>query len=166
MRVQHDFRKNESKILTKDISFHCKCKFDSRKYNSSQMWNNDECWWQCKKHHVCEKGYIKSPAACSCKTGKYLASIIHKSMITRDDAEAKTIEAETKTIPADFNEKVITCKTQNFYVLLAFLSISLVLLIGVSIYCYLKKYWVKQKHLLPFHVTNDKLINEKLINVL
>ena len=87
-------------------------------------------------------------------------------MITRDDAEAKTIEAETKTIPADFNEKDITCKTQNFYVLLPFLSICLVLLIGVSIYCYPKKYWVKQKHLLPFHVTNDKLINEKLVNVL
>ena len=41
MRVQHDFRKNESKILAKDISFQFKCKFDSRKYNSNQMWNNE-----------------------------------------------------------------------------------------------------------------------------
>ena len=28
--------KNESKILTKDISCECKCKIDGRKYNSDQ----------------------------------------------------------------------------------------------------------------------------------
>ena len=28
---------NESKILTKDISSKCKCKFDRRKCNSNQM---------------------------------------------------------------------------------------------------------------------------------
>ena len=33
-----------------------------------------------------------------------------------------------------------TCKTQNFYILLAFLLIAIVLLIAVSIYCYLIKY--------------------------
>ena len=40
----------------------------------------------------------------------------------------------------------------------------------VSIYCYLIKYWVKIKHLLSFHVTNNKLkewyidnINQKWI---
>ena len=36
-----------------------------------------------------------------------------------------------------------TCKTQNFYILLAFLSITIALLIAVSIYCYLKKYQAK-----------------------
>ena len=46
---------------------------------------------------------------------------------------------------------------QNFYILLAFLLITIVLLIGVSIYCYLLKYRAKQKHLLPFHVTNNTL---------
>ena len=33
--------KNESKILTKDMS--CKCKFDRRKCNSNQKWNSDKC---------------------------------------------------------------------------------------------------------------------------
>ena len=33
---------NESNILTKHISCECKCKFDSRKYNSNQKWNNDK----------------------------------------------------------------------------------------------------------------------------
>ena len=39
-RVQHDYRINESKILTKNISCECKCKFDGRKCNSDHWWNN------------------------------------------------------------------------------------------------------------------------------
>ena len=35
--------KNESKILTKDISCERKCKFDGRKCNLNQNWNNDKC---------------------------------------------------------------------------------------------------------------------------
>ena len=34
---------NESEILTKYISYGCKCKFDGRKCNSSEKWNNDKC---------------------------------------------------------------------------------------------------------------------------
>ena len=52
---------------------------------------------------------------------------------------------EKKTIPRNFNEKNITCKTQNFYILLAFLLITITLLIAVSIYRYLIKYQAKQK---------------------
>ena len=48
-------------------------------------------------------------------------------------------------------------KCKNFYLLLAFLLITIELLIAVSIYCYLIKYRVKQKHLLPFHFTNNEL---------
>ena len=44
-----------------------------------------------------------------------------------------------------------------FYILLAFLLIIIALLIAVSIYCYLVKYQAKQKHLLPFHNTNNEL---------
>ena len=40
---------------------------------------------------------------------------------------------ETKTIPTNFNEKKANCKTQNMYILLAFLSITIVLLVAVSI---------------------------------
>ena len=57
----------------------------------------------------------------------------------------------------NFNKKKATCKTQNFYILLAFLLITIALLIAVSIYCYLIKYRAKQKHLLPFNFTNNKL---------
>ena len=49
---------NESKTLTKHISCECECKFDGRKCNSDQWWNNDKCRCECKKLHVCEKGYV------------------------------------------------------------------------------------------------------------
>ena len=53
--------------------------------------------------------------------------------------------------------KKITCKIQNAYILLAFLLITIALLIAVSIYCYLIKYEAKQKHLLSFHDKNNEL---------
>ena len=34
---------NELKALTKHISWECKWKFDGRKCNSNQWWNNDKC---------------------------------------------------------------------------------------------------------------------------
>ena len=67
----------------------------------------------------------------------------------------QSYKEETKTISANFNEKKGICKTQNFYILLAFLLIIIALLIVVSIYCYLMKYRAKQKHILPFHNTNN-----------
>ena len=55
------------------------------------------------------------------------------------------------------DDSMITCETQNFYIFLAFLLITIVLLIAVSIYCYLTKYRAKEKHLVPFHDTNNEL---------
>ena len=71
------------------------------------------------------------------------------------DADAEANDEETKIILTNFNEKKATCKTQNVYVLLAFLLITVALLIAVNIYCYLIKYRAKQ--LLPFHCTNNEL---------
>ena len=78
------------------------------------------------------------------------------SVITGNET-IQSYDKETKTIPTNLNEKNITCKIQNFYILLVFLLITIALSIAVSIYCYLIKYRAKQKHLLPFHVTNNEL---------
>ena len=40
----------------------------------------------------------------------------------------------------NFNERNITYKTKNFYILLAILLFTITLLIAVSIYCYVIKY--------------------------
>ena len=97
--------------------------------------------------------YIWNPAKCSCANGKCLGSITDDSVIIGDEI----MEAETKTVPSNFNEKKINCKTQNWYILLAFLLTTIALLIAVNIFCYLIKYWAKQKYLLPFPVKNNEL---------
>ena len=73
------------------------------------------------------------------------------------DEVIESFDEETKTIPANFNEKKPTLKTRNFFTLLEVLCITIALLIAASIYCYLRKYQQKQKHLSPFYVTNNKL---------
>ena len=40
---------------------------------------------------------------------------------------------------------------------LYFTDITIALLIAVSIYCYLIKHQAKQKHLSPFHYTNNEI---------
>ena len=91
------------------------------------------------REHVC------NPITCICENGKYLACTMDDSVIMCDEI----IYAEE----TNFNEEYITCKKQNFYILLAFLFISIALLTAVNVYCSLIKYWAKQKHLLPFHDT-------------
>ena len=86
------------------------------------------------------------------QNGKYLANIIDDSVIRCDE-----ITEETKTVTTNFNGKYVISKTKKFYILLAWLLITIALLMAVNIYCYLIKY--KSKHLLPCWITNDKLIN-------
>ena len=67
-------------------------------------------------------------------------------------------QGETKTIPKNLNEKKKpTCKAQHFYISFAILLIFIALLIVLIIYCYLTKYRPKQKHLVPFQITNSEL---------
>ena len=80
-------------------------------------------------------------------------------MITCDEI----IEGKTKTTTANFIEKNTLCETSNFYISLAFLTITI--LIAAPVYCQLIKYKTKQKHLIPFHVTNNELKKLYIINV-
>ena len=66
-------------------------------------------------------------------------------------------EEETKIITTNFNEKNAICKTQNLYILLAFILIPITLLMAVSVYCYVIRHKPKQKYLLLFYITNNKL---------
>ena len=56
---------------------------------------------------------IMNSARFSCSNGKYLASILYDSAITRDEI-IESYDKETKIVPTSFNEKSITCRTQNF----------------------------------------------------
>ena len=124
---------NESKTLTKHILCEYKYKFDGRSCNSDQWWNNDKGRCECKKLHVCEKDHLCNSATCNCENGKYSASIMNDSAILCD-------EIIEEIIPTNLNKNKGNCKTQNFYILLLFLLVTIALLIVVSIYCYLIKY--------------------------
>ena len=66
-------------------------------------------------------------------------------MITFDETiDTKSYDEETTTIPTNFNENNAICKTQSFYILLAFVLITIAFLIAVNFCCYLIKYEVKQ----------------------
>ena len=99
---------------------------------------NDKCRYECKKRHACEKDYVWNSATCNCKNGKYLTSIMDDSVITCDEI----IEERVAT---NLRENKANCKTQNLYILLAFLLITIALLISVSIYGYLIKCREKKK---------------------
>ena len=108
------------------------------------MVNNKRCWRECKKRHVCKNKNVSDSVTFSWKNGKYLASIMDNSVIMRNEV-TDSYDEETKTIPTNFNGKKEIC------------LITIALLIAVSIYYYLIKYQAKQKHLLPFHDTNNEL---------
>ena len=76
---------NESKTLAKHISCECKCRFNKRKCNSDQWWNNDKCQCECKKRQLCEKNHVWNSATCIYKNGKYLASIMDDSEVIYDE---------------------------------------------------------------------------------
>ena len=98
---------NESKTLTKHISRECECKFDKRKCNSNQWWNNDKCRCKCTNRQICKKDYIWNPRTRICENRKYLASIMDHSVMMYD-------EVIKETVPTYFNEKKEVCKTQHF----------------------------------------------------
>ena len=112
--------------------------------------NARKCQCECKKHHVFHKDYVRNPSTCNFENGKHLTSIMNDSAITCNDI-IEPSEEET-----NFNGKKATCKIQNIYILLAFLLITIPLLIAVSIYYYLIKYRSKQKHFFSFQYTNNE----------
>ena len=135
---------NESKTLTKHLS----CKRKRKFYGKNVIQINggititmeDKC--ESKQIQVYEKEYVWNPSKCICENGKYLSSIMDDSMMWwKWWKYRKSYDEKIKTIPTNLRK--------TFYVLLAFLLITITLLIAVSICCYMIKY--QSKKLLAFH---------------
>ena len=137
---------NELKPLAKHISCKCKCRFDGKKCNSDQWWNNDKCQYECKKCHACEKDYVWNPETSNSENGKDLASIMDDSALNHQQ-----VGQWSKTLMK--RKQPVKRKISTFY--LISLLITIALLIAVSTYYYLIKYRAKQ--LLPFYYTNNQL---------
>ena len=119
---------------------------------------------QKSKKIVSRKSYFWNPATCSCENARYTGSITDDSLIACDEVTETTKSILTKTIPTksiptNFNEKKGIYKLKMFCILLAFMLITMTLLIAVNIYFFIK-YGAKQKHLLPFHDDNKRICIE------
>ena len=117
---------NKLKILTKYISYECKCKFEVSKCNSNQRWSNDKCWCESKnpeKHHACDEDYIWNPATCICENCEYLARTIDNLVITCDEIINVAYNVSTNgpenvasTASINFHSKKVRYKV-NCYIL-------------------------------------------------
>ena len=67
----------------------CKWKFDGRKCNLNQKWNEEKSQCECKnpiKNCVCKKDWIWNPrTCCASEIDKYLTSIIGDSGVAFDE---------------------------------------------------------------------------------
>ena len=61
---------------------------------------------------------------------------------------------------------IIISLPYHYHTITITISVTISLLIGVSIYCCFMKYQAKQKQLLPYHITNNKLKKFYISNVL
>ena len=98
--IQHDYRNKWIKNF-KGVSCKYECRLDERRFNSGQWQNNVNISVKC---HACGKKFIWNPSTCSCKNGKYLASIMDDSAIMCDEI-IESYDKETKAIPTNFNKK-------------------------------------------------------------
>ena len=78
---------------------------DGRKYNSNQKWNKNKVDMSVK----IRKKITWNPDKCTCENGKYLTSIIDKSVLCYETIETTksivTKIAPAKSIPRNINEK-------------------------------------------------------------
>ena len=137
-------RINESTTLSTHLSCECKCRSNGKNVIQINFGITINVNMSVKNDVYLKKDYIWNPSTCNSENGKYVANIMGDSGISCDEIIELLV-------------KKATFKTQNFYILVTFLLIAVVLLIAVNIYFYLIKYQEKRKYLLPFYNTNNKL---------
>ena len=77
-------RINKAKNLVKHLLRNCKCHFNTTTCNSNQEWDNEKCKCECKKYCMCKK-HSWNPSTCICEISMYLKSIVHDSVIKRNE---------------------------------------------------------------------------------
>ena len=166
---------NESKLLTKHISCECKYKFDGKKCGiminvnvSAKIWENityaKKITFRVLVHLIVKMVNIFGRSVVRCDEITEVTTAPTKTALTKTDP-TKTISTKaiptkpfpTKSVWTNFVEKKVSCEIENFYILLTFPLITILISIIVSIYCCLIKHPSKQEPLLPYYNTNKKL---------
>ena len=107
---------------------------------------------------VYKKDYALNPRICSCQYVKYLETIINDLVVAYDEIIDPLRPEPTKTMQTIFKRRRGTCKMKNFYILLAFSLINILLLITVGSFYYYQhvKHRSKQKKILLYCHNNNK----------
>ena len=90
----------------------------------NQWWNNNKC--QCEWKNIV---YVKNVTF---GTLVHVFVKMENIVVIMDDLVIVCDEIIEETLLTNFNEKEATCKTWSFYILLAFLLITIALLIALS----------------------------------
>ena len=133
---------NVSKTFTKNISWKCECKCDSRKCNSNHKSNNETCQCECKNYQTCKEGYSWNPSTCICVNSKYLGSIIDNSGIRYDEIINATDSVSTNvtgTVSTNFHNKQVKYKMDCDILHTALLVIILLFIIAIICHHYAKQ---------------------------
>ena len=139
--------KTDAKTVTKHISCDFKCKFNSKKCNSNQKWNNETCQWKCKNYRKCKNYYSWNPTTGICENSKYLKSIGHTSVIKCDEniavmdiVSTKMTNAVATNVTSTASINCHNIKVRVCYVLhTVLLMIILLLIIITNCYNYTKQ---------------------------
>ena len=123
----------------------------------------------------CKNGYLQIPSTCdsecnkACKNDDYVDIKICLCEKRQFDKLILTFEIEVlNTTEILLNYKKITCEKSNcliHIISLVIICLSLLFVISISCYFYYTKYWSKQKHLLPYHGTSNKLKGIDINNI-
>ena len=110
---------------------------------------------------VYKKDYALNPSTCSCQYVQYLETIINDLVVACDEIIDPLRPEPTKTLQIIFKHRRGTCKMKNFYILLAFSLINILLLITVGSFYYYQhvKHRSKQKKILLCCHNNNKWKN-------
>ena len=129
--------KNEGKTMTKYVSCHSKCRFNSTTCNSDQKWNHETCQCECKNYRTWKNVYSWNPSAW---IGENHTSAIafDESISVMDILSKKLTNTIAKKVSINSGGKKVRYKIDCYILLKVLLMIILPLIIIIISYQYAK----------------------------
>ena len=135
--------KNEGKTMTKYVSCHSKCRFNSATCNPDQKWNDETCQCECKNYRTLKKGYSWNPSAWICENDTS-AIACDQSISVMDILSTKLINTIAKNVSINSGGKKVRYKIDCYILHTVLLMIILPLIIIIISYQYAKHRYYKK----------------------
>ena len=133
---------NETRNVLWHESNKCVCKLNSSECNNKQIWNSNNCTYNCNEEFAgiinCAKGYTWNPSTCECqcdtwcKPDQYLD---HKNCVCKNKLVGRLISECTSIINETMMNNNDNNNDNNFYRIIAYVFIGLFLIALVICFC-------------------------------